>query len=328
MGERRRLTRRSAVPTFVAFDCYRIDMNVTASPGDTARSICALDGCDTPVVRSDRGGRPRLYCSDTHRAQARRQRLRGGGGAGTEDAPELATAATLLEEVLATVQRAAAPAPSRPDPVLAAERAQATAALLQAQQAAAEAAAQADGAERRLAAERAAWEVERAELLGARERDAALVEELQAALEGTKGALQEELLRHDADLASAEVRLRSVVAAEEARRLALAQDLDRCGADLGEATARATAAEARAQRAEADASEARRSAFVEGRRATEGEVRAEHAVERVAELTTTLRRARAEAAADRRRHETARRELERRMAGLVRVRPPARRSGR
>src|SRR5258708_36510885 len=49
----------------------------------TPPTTCALPGCDNSVEQPVGGGRPRLYCSDSHRAAARRVRLGDAGDGGT-----------------------------------------------------------------------------------------------------------------------------------------------------------------------------------------------------------------------------------------------------
>lgn len=297
-------------------------MPATLSPAEAERSICALEGCGTPVVRSPGGGRPRLYCSDAHRAQARRQRLRARSPVDAAGTGGLAAAAGLLEEVLDAVHRAA-DAPARPAADLAAERARATAALLDAQRAAADAAARAAALDEQLTAERRAWQATRAELDAARRADEATIHDLQAVLEGTRQALTEEVERHDADVAAAEQRHELLARTEATRCRRLTEELDRCRATLGEATGHARAADSRAARSEQEAAEGRRSSAELATRLAVAEEAAREAGCRVDGLQRALDRARADAADERRRHERDRRDLQRRMVALARASRPA-----
>lgn len=158
---------------------------------------CALAGCDNPVVRPGGGGRPKLYCSNAHRALARRRRLRGTGDQAdvgrTQALEALRRAVAGVEEVLSVPS-------ARLEAELAEARAQATAQVLEAQR-------QAANAFNELAAARDAFEVERSRLRAAldeahaqSERDRSDLEELTAALDGAKAELEAELLRHHRDV--------------------------------------------------------------------------------------------------------------------------------
>jgi hypothetical protein len=162
-------------------------------------TACALEGCDTTVVQHDRGGRPKLYCSDAHRALARRRRLRSertrGEDLGGRAVEALRHAATLVEEALATAAGQAH---------LAEIRAQATTQVLEAQRLAADATRELAAARRRFHHEQARLE---SELVAARERharDKVTIEELQAALDGARAELEAELLRHHRDVQALE----------------------------------------------------------------------------------------------------------------------------
>lgn len=162
-------------------------------------AACALEGCDNTIVQQERGGRPKLYCSDAHRALARRQRLRGertgGEDLGSRAVETLRHATALVEEALAAATGQAH---------LAEVRAQATTQVLEAQRLAAD-------TTRRLAAARRRFDHEQARLEGAlaaaRERharDKATIQELQAALDGARAELEDELLRHHRDVQALE----------------------------------------------------------------------------------------------------------------------------
>ncbi|MGH9082861.1 MAG: hypothetical protein ACRDWN_05905 [Acidimicrobiales bacterium] len=238
-----------------------------------------------------RGGRPRLYCSDAHRAEARRRRLGAEGGAAGEG-DSLAGAADLLEQVVERLHRAAAPA--GPDPALAEERARATAELLRAQELAASAARRAADAEDRLAGERDAWEIGRAEGLATLAEQVAEADELRLALEGAERALDEELLRHHADVAEAEERFRAQAAIERTVRAAIEVEVDRLRRELATAEGLGAAAADRLVRAEAEVRTWQERAGEVERRAAGAEVRSERLTLRTADLEAGIEEARSE----------------------------------
>lgn len=172
-------------------------MDPTRVGGSLGLPACALEGCDTPVVRHDGGGRPKLYCCDAHRALARRRRLRSRGA--QQDVRQ-AQAIEALRQAVALVEEAVAVPASSAEARLAEARAQATAQVLEAQRLAADAARELVTVRRRYEEERARWE---AALTEARQREAldrALADELRAALEGARAELEDELLRHHRDV--------------------------------------------------------------------------------------------------------------------------------
>lgn len=182
-----------------------------------ALRTCALEGCDKAVVSPGHGGRPRMYCSDAHRAQARRRRLRTGRAGEQGPIPaalgQLRQAVTLLEGVVATsTDRTAEEAEAR---------ARATAQVLEAQRMAADAAAQLaesrrelertrqalEGVRRERAVERSQWDAARRASDDRHQRDQATIRELEAALEGARAELEDELLAHHRDVAQLEAEL-------------------------------------------------------------------------------------------------------------------------
>jgi hypothetical protein len=168
-----------------------------AAPGAT----CGLEGCRVPLTRQDRGGRAKLYCSDAHRAQARRRRLRTAGAGGEEGGTRALEA---LRQAAALVEEALAARPTGLDAQMAQARAEATAQVLEAQRVAADATRQLAAARRRFDEEKerleAALAVERTRAA----RDRATIDELQSALEGARAELQDELLRHHRDVQALE----------------------------------------------------------------------------------------------------------------------------
>ena len=184
---------------------------------------CALEGCTVPVVRSKGGGRPRLYCSDAHRVEARRRRMGGAPQplAGTDDPLEE------TRQLLAAAMHSLHQAPRLPsyDAVLADARAAATGEVLRAQQAAADAVRRLAEIETRLGEERALWELARQGLDDGRRQDAERIAQLEAALEGSRAALDAELIAHHESLARAEAELGAQRAVLDATRSSLEEQL-------------------------------------------------------------------------------------------------------
>lgn len=188
---------------------------------EPATRPCALDGCGVTIVRQGRGGRPRLYCSDAHRAEARRRRL-GGGGPRRTPRPEsdaLSEVRRLLGEAVVRLDEVGETAPSsRDDALLAAVRAQSTAELLAAQQVAADATRRAAATEERLARERADWQARMREVEEHRAALEASLAELAGALEGAHAELEAEIVRHHRDVESLEAELHARSGAHQAVR--------------------------------------------------------------------------------------------------------------
>jgi hypothetical protein len=175
-------------------------------PLPNAVGLCALEGCEAPIVQQDRGGRPKRYCSDAHRSLARRRRLRAGGAGHQALA---AQAVDALRQAVTIVEEALASSSSGLDAELVETRAAATAQVLDAHRLAADATRQLEAARRRFDEDRGRLE---AALAAGREREARdtrAINELQAALEGARAELEEELLQHHRDVqALAEARAR------------------------------------------------------------------------------------------------------------------------
>ncbi|HEX4081857.1 MAG TPA: hypothetical protein VHX40_02750, partial [Acidimicrobiales bacterium] len=163
-------------------------------------------------MQSTGGGRKRLYCSDNHRAEARRRRLtagRGGrdpaagAGAGTDGTDG---AIELLGEALRRLQAGEGRTVTAAE--LAGVRAQATATVLAAQQDAAAARRDAADAQQGWVEERATADGLRRELADA----VAAVEHARAALDGAQEALAAEVVQHHQDVEAAAHRLAAVTA--------------------------------------------------------------------------------------------------------------------
>ncbi|HLW45678.1 MAG TPA: hypothetical protein VKR78_05645 [Acidimicrobiales bacterium] len=295
-------------------------------------ATCALEGCEVPVVRRTGGGRPRLYCSDAHRAEARRRRLTssppydpGAGGASGEDPIEGVRA--LLTEALRTLERAGELAP-RDDARLAAVRAEATAEVLRAQQSAADAARQAAAAHDRLQRERGEWHDTVQELARERAEQAQLVEELSGALDGARAELEEELLRHHGDAARTESLFQAQRAAHAAEIERAADELDELRQRLAAALGAAGQAEQRAQRAEGLLEERAAAALELEVRAARAEEQSRLAAVRLEEARADVSRLRRELSDERRHHRAAEAELRRRAGqsssrGAPRIRRPS-----
>ncbi len=256
--------------------------------GTTAHTTCALPGCETPIVQPTRGGRPRLYCSDNHRAEARRRRLTAGRG--TPPGEDADGAIELLGEALRRLQAGEDRTITAAE--LAGVRAQATGDVLAAQQDAAAARRDAADAQRGWLAERAAADALRRELADA----VAAADRARAALEGAQEALAAEVVQHHQDVEAGEHRLAAVTAIHREQEAASTGEADRCRTATIAAEARRAAAEERAAATEAQVAEARRAIAHLELRAT----RAEMAVEQV---ESRLGQAREDVVAERRRSE-------------------------
>src|SRR6185437_7927022 len=255
-------------------------MSETGLPGN---SICALPGCDQPIVQPTGGGRPRQYCSDAHRAEARRRRLAGERGGDT--------AIELLGEALRQLQSDAPPA-VRTAAVVAEVRAQATADVLAAQREAAAARREALDADRQLGEQR--------ELIGTLGNQVAALQrqvaELQGALDGARDALEAEVVQHHQDVQAADHRVAAMAAIHRQQQDDAAAELDRYRTDTVAAEARRADAADRAAKAEAEAADVQRVVAHLELRAN----RAEMATEQV---ESRLAQARDDLAAERRRAE-------------------------
>lgn len=150
-----------------------------------------------PIAPHSGGGRPRLYCCAAHRAAARRLRL------ARPREPRSATHSALRERaraIAALADELLELAEPRSEELIESIRADATARVLRAQQAAADAARRGAQLVGRLESQRRAWEA----AIGAItvERDQLLEHQraLHAQLEGTQAALDAELLAHHRDV--------------------------------------------------------------------------------------------------------------------------------
>lgn len=277
---------------------------------------CALDGCAAAVVRRPGGGRPRLYCSDAHRAEARRRRLSSPGTStpealtGAGEGQGLGAARALLVEALARIDDVEAASP-RDEVLVAAIRAEATEQVLRAQQAAADAARQAAAAEERLARERGEWQVTLGALVAERSEQARTIEELVGALEGVRAEFEAELLRHHADAARAESILESQRTAHDAELAQAASDIAELRQCLVDAVAAGEHADQRAARAEQTLAERAAAAVDLEVRAARAEEQSRQAAERLKEAKGDLDRLRRELGDERRHHRTVEAELRR-----------------
>jgi hypothetical protein len=272
--------------------CYCSSVAETSS-GHSAPSVCALPGCGALVTQPAGGGRHRLYCSNAHRAEARRRRLAAAPppeAADTLDAALDRLAAVLDDlrghrEILRSID------PARLALEAARLRAEATAEVLDAQRAAAAAAEEASRVRDQLASERASWDDERqaleAELAGALEAAAAARREAGA----VQDALDAALTAHRVELAERDHAGARAAAAHEAELGRLARDLDAARTAAAAAEARAEAADRRAASSEAEA----RSVREEARRPAEEAQQLRLDLER-AQAAATVAAARAESA--------------------------------
>jgi DNA repair exonuclease SbcCD ATPase subunit len=221
-------------------------------------SVCALAGCEVAVVQPAGGGRRRLYCSNAHRAEARRKRLVETPDPSPGDllGPALGRLAAVLDDLRGyeTTLRSIDPGVQAME--IARIRAESTAEVLAAQQAGAKAAEEAARSSERLAAERTGWEVERTAL-----RDE--VEELRAAgaaaterATSAQDALEAALAAHRAELDERDHLAARAAAAHEQEASRLAEQLDQSRTAASAAQARAEAADHRAASADQAARQA------------------------------------------------------------------------
>ena len=226
--------------------------------GQVVPTVCALAGCGKSVVQPGGGGRKRLYCSNAHRAEARRRRLAEIPDPSPADA--LSGTVQRLTDVVDELRRHEESLRSIDPTRQAAEgarvRAEATAEVLAAQQAAAAATAEAARANDQMASAAAAW----------RERLEGLEDELEASRSATRSAreaaasAQDELddarraLRLEID--SRDEAAARAASAHEAEARRLSQETERLRTAAAAAEARAEAADRRASDAEAAARDA------------------------------------------------------------------------
>ena len=222
----------------------------TAVPTTT---VCGLAGCDVAVVQPAGGGRRRLYCSNAHRAEARRRRLANAAEPSSPDV--LGASLDRLAGVLAELTRyrdtVAAVDPARQAAETARMRAETTAEVLAAQQAAAKAAEEVARVQAELTAQRVDREAERAS-------HHAELEELRAALAAARSnaasaqdALDQALVAHSDELQLRDRRAVATAAAHQEEATRLLDDLEEARLSVATAEARADAADDRAGRSEA-----------------------------------------------------------------------------
>lgn len=286
--------------------------------------MCALEGCDQYVVRQPGGGRPRLYCSDRHRAEARRRRL-AAGAAPADDDP-VAQVRRLLREALTRLDQASAGNDAREGARLTAIRAEATGQVLEAQQLAADAARRTEAAWSELEAAHAQWAAQRRALLDERQRAIAALDEATGALDGTRAALDQELVRHHGDVEELTRRLQ-VQAAAHASAVSELETLRGSVSDMREALERAERRAAQAEAAAHRNDEARRDLDIRAARAGE---QAKQMTARVRQLESDLKQSRKDLVAERRQRGTIVATLRRELASAprgARRSPPAERQG-
>lgn len=285
-------------------NCYRSSVPETFSP-QTSPSVCALPGCEVTVIQPARGGRHRLYCSNAHRAEARRRRLAGAPEPAPADAmgSALDRLAEVSEELRRQHETLRSIDPTQQALQTARVRAEATAEVLAAQQAATAAAEDAARARAQLVAERAAGEERLRELEGE-------LDEMRAA---ATAATQNASAVHD-DLAAAqafharelherEQRAARTATAHEEHVAGLLDQLQAARTAASSAEARAQAAERRAGQAE---DKARAAALDTSRAEAEANrLRAELAGARAALEAATSRAETAEGLAEEARSELA-----------------------
>ena len=296
-------------------------------------SICALAGCGVPVVQPAGGGRRRLYCSNAHRAEARRRRLVEAPEPAPGDllGPALARLGAVLEDLRGYEATLRSIDPGLQAMEIARIRAEATAEVLAAQQAGAKAAEKAARSSERLAVERAGWERERAalgdEVDELRAAAAAARERATSAQDGLETALAV----HRAELDERDHLAARVAAAHEQEASRLSEQLDQSRTAVSAAQARADAADRRAAGAE-DAARTAAEHAVEKEASmsrlqvdlAKAQAAAESARQRAGSAERLLEQARADLQAERDRHDTGLSQLHEQLAELI-ARKPARR---
>lgn len=312
--------------------CYCSSVQAPSTAGPEA-SICALGGCEVAVVQPAGGGRRRLYCSNAHRAEARRRRLVDAPDPAPGDllGPALARLAAVVDDLRGYEATLRSVDPGLQAMEIARIRAEATAEVLAAQQAGAKAAEDAARSAERLGAERASWEDERAALgdeveelraaaAAARARDSAAQDALEAALAAHRAELDER--DHLAARAAA-------AHEQEASRLAEQLELSRTALSAAQARAdagdhRAAGAEDAARKAVAHASETEASLIRLQVDLARAQAAAESADHRAVIAEGLLEQARAELQSERDRHDTSLSQLHEQLAQLI-ARQPTRR---
>lgn len=307
-----------------------------SSDAGAGTSVCALDGCDVAVLQPAGGGRRRLYCSDAHRAEARRRRLVEAPDPAPGDVvgATVVRLASVLDDLRGFEATLRAVDPGLQSLELARVRADATAEVLAAQQASAKAAEEVARISERLATERAGWEGERAalrdEIEGLRSTAAAARERAASAQE----ALDTGVAAHRAALEKRDQLAARAGAAHEQDAARLTEQLGRSSTAVAAAQARAEASDLRAARAE----EAARGALAHttetetamtrlGVELATAQVGMESANQRAAGAERQLEEVRAELQAERQRNDVSLSHLHAQLAELV-ARTPARRSAK
>lgn len=296
-------------------------------------SVCALAGCDVAVVQPAGGGRRRLYCSNAHRAEARRRRLVETPDPAPGDllGPALARLSSVLDDLRGYEATLRSVDPGLQAMEIARVRADATADVLAAQQAGARAAEEAARSSERLAAERAGWEVERTAL-----RDE--VEELRAAgatarerATAAQDVLEASLATHRAELDERDHLAARAAAAHEQEAGRLAEQLDQSRTAVSAAQARADAADHRAAGAEEAARKAaERVAETETSMSriqvevAKAQAALDSANQRAASAERLLEQARADLQIERDRNDASLSQLHERLAQLIAPKPTRR----
>ena len=282
------------------------------------------------MIQPARGGRHRLYCSNAHRAEARRRRLAGAPEPAPADALDasLERLAGVLEELRAHRDRLRSIDPAHQALEVARLRAEATAGVLAAQEAARTAAESASRAREELATERAVWEDRRRELAAEVENLRATAGAARANAAAAQDALDTSVVAHRAELDGRDRAAARAASAHEAELRRLAGDLDRARTALAAAQARADAADRRAAAADAEAQSAGGQARQAGDEAHRLALELEraHAAAGLAAARAEagerqLAEARAELAEERRRHDLGAAELRGQLERLLAAAP-------
>jgi len=214
------------------------DKEKTPSTSGIEVTLCALVGCDTPITPRV-GGRPRLYCSDAHRAEAHRRRVR-----------QVPDTESLLRQALSSLE--APEPPGKKDAALAAVRAEMAEALAAAALESAEALARAEEAEAALAERYEQIEAMTDELAQARGALEATREELAQAIQEAANERHALTARREEDLALVRAAHANARESWEEERQVLQERHEATRYELAEVSVKkdALAGEAQALRAE------------------------------------------------------------------------------
>ena len=318
----------------VSNEPYRYSSYVTEPTPDLRPvAVCTLDGCDITVVQPAGGGRRRLYCSNAHRAEARRRRLAASPEAPAADVlgSSLERLAGVLDDLSRHRAELAAVDPTRQAAEAARLRADTTAQVLAAQQSAAAAADDAARAGDQLEAERSERRREREEHRHEVEELLAAVATARANAAAAQDELDRALVAHGEELQRRDQLAAKAAASHEDEATGLRSEIKQARTALAEAEARAAAGDDRAARSDAQRRRAEQQAAKVEKRLGDAQVElakaraaADAATARAGDLAARLEKAEGELQAERNRHDARFTELQDQLAQLLAQGGPAR----